>query len=151
MTKCGMTGYDDRDRREAAAGRGVAPWHCLKPLGHTGGHEVTQRSVGGTVVWSDDDLPGRDVVDIEALAGGIADALTNEPTYCLDAAAVGVSSDEGFLRFTAEIVGGEMDADQGVTAIMIRATVNLISDGENEITRDSEGETIGITVRRVTA
>lgn len=80
-------------------------------------------------------------IDLDALAAGIADSL-QDPTYAL---AVGVAPDpsEGFARFDTV-----QTSAVGVDEVTIRATVNLVSDGEDEI-EGAAGETFEIVVRRV--
>lgn len=78
------------------------------------------------------------VIDLRALAAGIADSL-QDPIYALT---VDVAPD-GFARFDTRQTS---DGD----AVRIRATVSMVSDGEDEIV-GAAGETVEIVVRRVSS
>lgn len=79
-------------------------------------------------------------IDLDALAGTIADSL-QDPTYCV----VGqVGGGTGFARFDTE-----QSWRHGDEELVIRATVDMVSDGEDEIV-GAAGETVEIIVRRAT-
>jgi hypothetical protein len=81
-----------------------------------------------------------EVVDLDALAAGIAGSL-EDPTYALTHP--DVPPGEGFLRFQTASTHSA-----GVGEVTIRATVELASDGEDEI-EGVAGAVVEITVRRV--
>ena len=78
-------------------------------------------------------------LDIGRLAQSLADSL-QDPTYCLD------DDGDGFARFDARTTAR---LEIGATEIVVRATVVLASDGEDEI-EGAAGEVVEIVVRRVT-
>lgn len=79
-----------------------------------------------------------EVIDLDALAGTIADQL-RDPTYCM----VGqVGGGTGFVRFDTASTHSV-----GVGEVTIRATVELVCDGEDEI-EGAAGEVVEIVVRR---
>lgn len=83
----------------------------------------------------------RRAVDLDALAGTIADSLQG-PTYCLDGQ---VGGGDGFVTFDAETLGS---TDRDPAGATVRATVSLVSDGEGAI-EGAAGEVFEIVVRRV--
>lgn len=84
----------------------------------------------------------RRVVDLDALAEQIAGSL-QDPTYALDEDV----APDGFVRFTTETTSGFA---MGVDDMTVRATVNLVSDGKDEVA-GAAGEVVEIIVRRVSA
>ena len=83
----------------------------------------------------------RQVVDLDALGGVLADSL-QDPTYCLTGQ---VGGGEGFVRFETEDFGSADDE-----SVAVRVRVSLVSDGEDEVSGATD-EVFEIVVRRVTA